>query len=605
MYSLLRGRTHRLILAFIFTGMVLSLRGSATASAIGDPEQFWYSPTTLPASLKSVAWEDQGSVLLATENKPGGGLFRSANTGLVWEKLSSWQPNNTSQPYNVVRWSTKQNAFLSYNAASVYKTIDNGTTWAALPYPTSCNSILTLQPHPGLSDTIYIGTSSGFGRSLDGGASWQWQGSTPCGSGPRAYSIAAVYDTVYAASTNGLARSDNRGETWQDVTAALNASAGGVPAIRTVVADPENETVAYVLTEDGRVFGTTNSAASWSQLTSGLNGTLVETISIINNNLHSVANNRLMMLDLGEWVALDLPALPPLTVGTQKRTLSSGTDFRYHALFSNAGFLINQRIPIISATLPREIASESQPLTLLIEGYNFSPLQRVYWNGQPRPTTYNQQDGSLSINLSEAELREPSIAVLTVGYPSPSGGVQGQSLPLDYLVSVVCTVNQTRRFPCTAELRSNENTILTYDDANDQSTVLTIASASVTATTTLLFVPQRILSRQTPRAFARIGFTIKAALPNATFQKPVNVTINYNESTTFSVKEQSLALYHWNGATWIDATTTCATPMAKQHMLNDNRLVTSVCRTGEYALLGTAQSLRYLPLATSEERGDQ
>ncbi len=140
---------------------------------------------------------------------------------------------------------------------------------------------------------------------------------------------------------------------------------------------------------------------------------------------------------------------------------------------------------------------------------------------------------------------------------------------------------------------------------------LAFPSGSVSGSVTVTLVPRPYLTNLLPdnlgfvwRAF---GVEVTAGKASAyTFAQPVTVTITYDQLAVdqqydlwgqlFAVKEDTLKLYVWNGAAWVDALTTCASPGSYTRDTAANTISLPICQSGEFALMGEKQqSLIYLP----------
>lgn len=85
--------------------------------------------------------------------------------------------------------------------------------------------------------------------------------------------------------------------------------------------------------------------------------------------------------------------------------------------------------------------------------------------------------------------------------------------------------------------------------------------------------------------------------PITQFFLPINIRFAYHENELGAVREESLGLYYWNSTTnqWEDAATTCPNGITTRN-LAENWISLPVCHLSEFALMGSKQSLQYLPL---------
>jgi hypothetical protein len=150
-----------------------------------------------------------------------------------------------------------------------WKSADGGRDWLGLPV--SSLSIVIDPLHPAI---LY---SVGFViyRSLDGGASWQDATAGLGGAGVNALAIdPANPPTLYAATTLGVFKSGNRGRTWRAARSGLPR--GNVLGVAVGSGQPATVYAAIASTGGadgagaGGVFVSTDGAASWRPLGSGL-----------------------------------------------------------------------------------------------------------------------------------------------------------------------------------------------------------------------------------------------------------------------------------------------------------------------------------------------
>jgi Leucine-rich repeat (LRR) protein len=147
--------------------------------------------------------------------------------------------------------------------------------------------------------------------------------------------------------------------------------------------------------------------------------------------------------------------------------------------------------------------------------------------------------------------------------------------------------------------------------SNDGSADLLFPPGSAPGTITVTYAPQSSPVEEIPgvQAFAMHAFTVEVSetKPSAyTFAQPVTVTVSYDQSVVdlgydalgqlYAIKEDTLKLYYWDGAQWIDAVNTCLSPGSYIRDLVNNTVRLHICKSGEFALLGDKQqSLIYLP----------
>lgn len=106
-----------------------------------------------------------------------GGLFKGVNYGTDW-RLVKWQSPNYDVQIATMRVNPKDSRVL-YLAASdtfIYKTNDKGNTWEKLYKDKTANigfgTIASLEIDPINTSIVYVGTSAGLVKTMDGGKNW-------------------------------------------------------------------------------------------------------------------------------------------------------------------------------------------------------------------------------------------------------------------------------------------------------------------------------------------------------------------------------------------------------------------------------------------------
>ena len=140
---------------------------------------------------------------------------------------------------------------------------------------------------------------------------------------------------------------------------------------------------------------------------------------------------------------------------------------------------------------------------------------------------------------------------------------------------------------------------LSFAATNGVTTTLTVPPGAVASEITLVLTPT-LVTPPAGFAFASHGFQLTAyqngsALPNFTFNQPVNITLDYGDDDLGSINhETSLALYWSVSTSWALAGDSCSPPAGSQLQIDQNRLQTAFCQTGRFGLFGDPKQL-FLP----------
>src|SRR5258706_11401297 len=148
--------------------------------------------------------------------------------------------------------------------------MDGGASWTLLGLDEKWIEEVAVDPtNP---QRLYVGSTTGLSRSVDGGATWLDVG-PPTGAAVGELVLALAIDptmpsTLYAATGGyGVSKSTNFGTDWTPVNAGLMN-----PLVLSLVLDPSRPQTLYAGTAGGGVFVTDDGAATWQGLAGLPNG---------------------------------------------------------------------------------------------------------------------------------------------------------------------------------------------------------------------------------------------------------------------------------------------------------------------------------------------
>lgn len=179
---------------------------------------------------------------------PGGGIWKSVNSGSSWTPLSDNASNRLTVNAIAV---DPANVNTVYAAASGnFKSTDGGNTWITMGG--IAGTVRKFLFQPGNSNIVFAASTGGIYRTTNAGGTWA-QVSTI--STEDIEFNPGETNTMYAAgssATGHVQRSADNGVTWT----ALGAAQGITNSGRTLVAvSPANPNVVYVVQASGSVFG--------------------------------------------------------------------------------------------------------------------------------------------------------------------------------------------------------------------------------------------------------------------------------------------------------------------------------------------------------------
>jgi photosystem II stability/assembly factor-like uncharacterized protein len=268
-------------------GMLLSRDGGRTVAE--------FNTGFSNRNFTAVAAAGQALYAASVYEPASGGIFRTLNRGLRWERLPG--PKSGENIVHLAVAPDDQNLLYASGYAGMFRSADGGVTWTKpVPLPDSASiaamaplaggkllaggasglfafaheswtpiempgpprAIEQLQMSPG--DVLAALSTSGALRSDDKGATW-----TACGdvvSGAVWYGLAFDNGSsaALAATSRGLYRSTDRCASWRPVRAGLEAA-----TVSAVVFHPDRRGTAFAA-QGGRIFRTADAGATWVPL---------------------------------------------------------------------------------------------------------------------------------------------------------------------------------------------------------------------------------------------------------------------------------------------------------------------------------------------------
>ena len=209
----------------------------------------------------------------------------------------------------------------------------------------------------------------------------------------------------------------------------------------------------------------------------------------------------------------------------------------------------------------------------------------------------NQLSGEVPgtlMNLNNLSILDLDYNRLTVpgDYPNPSN-------PLHVFLSQKAA-NWHLRQAVTQQIAPDSGGTITSRDGAVQ---VQVPKDALDDTVTFTFIPQAQPSQSSGElAFANQSFQLIAENSSGSrvrvFNKPLTVTINYNEADLGGASEDDLRLFYWDeeSSAWKDAATTCTPPSIYRRNLEENRFSVDICHLTEFGVFVSPQVKVYLPL---------
>ena len=114
-----------------------------------------------PSNLYTAAWGLWG----------GGGIFRSNNDGITWEKCGLPDPMMGVKAFLVIPGNP--DILLAATPRKLFRSQNGDSNWIEIPIPDDIQDIYSLAVAPESHDTVYIGTYRLSYRTNDGGVNWE------------------------------------------------------------------------------------------------------------------------------------------------------------------------------------------------------------------------------------------------------------------------------------------------------------------------------------------------------------------------------------------------------------------------------------------------
>jgi photosystem II stability/assembly factor-like uncharacterized protein len=237
----------------------------------------------------------------------GGGVWKSTDQGASWANLLdanifavAVDPKN---PLHLLASDLQQ--FL-------LESTDGGTTWHQVPTPIAIVESIEFSPtQPGI--VLACSPNGGIARSSDSGTTWKLANTGLQTTACRKIGFDPVTpSTVFAATPSGVYKSNDAGATWTNTKAVADVQKTGYFR---VLVDPVTPTVVYTVDPD-TYYKSTDGGSTWAVLNSGISPDTQSALAI-----DPLAHNTLYVSSFGSSVAVSSDA------GQTWATMNSGLGF--------------------------------------------------------------------------------------------------------------------------------------------------------------------------------------------------------------------------------------------------------------------------------------
>jgi hypothetical protein len=210
-------------------------------------------------------------------------VSKSVDAGATWSDITNGIVNIAVNVLSVDP-STGTTLYVGgYNpqakALALYRSTDGGATWTLLGWPFSGTDldrqVMAVATDPSSSRVVYVATTTGLLKSVNGGDSWSVLTGLPSATYRAVVADRGSAGTVYAAGDVGVYKSTNGGANWSPAHTGLPL-AGAAPRVTLLVQDPVDARVLYAVAgttgANDQVYRSADAGASWVLASSGLPG---------------------------------------------------------------------------------------------------------------------------------------------------------------------------------------------------------------------------------------------------------------------------------------------------------------------------------------------
>jgi len=337
-----------------------------------------------------------------------GASFSSALTGITTTDSTSWTPPLAMDPEN------SQNLY--FGTYRVYQSTNAAGLWTAIsPDLTNGNgdNLSTIAVAPTDSNTVYAGAwdaKLNVTRNALSGASATWTSITSASLPNRSVVAIAVDPTTpttayvgysgftgFGDSLGHIFKTTDAGVTWSDISSDLPNT-----PVDSILIDPDSPETLFIGTDIG-TFYTSSSGASWSALGTGLPNVVVTGLALHNTS----------------------------------RTLRASTHGRSVWDLNIATLL---PLPSISSISPISTPVGSAQFTLTVNGVQFASNSEVEWNGVALTTTFVSTT-ELTAVVPASDLTVAGTPLITVFNPTSGKLSNTTTFTVDNLPPALASVS--------------------------------------------------------------------------------------------------------------------------------------------------------------------
>lgn len=243
---------------------------------------FWYPLTDAQPSMSmgaiaidpanpDVIYAGTGEATYSGASYYGRGLLKSTDGGGTWNHYTSGLPSQSYFSRIAIKPGNSNVLLAALGSSGLYRSNDGGMSWSQI----ISGRIDDVKFTPGGDTSFVSGSGIGFRRSTDGGLNWQnFQTGLP--DGTRTHfdicrnNTAFMYAAIYHSSAVNVYKSSNNGVNWSNITGSTNFNGSQAWYDLHIEVNPTNPDIVYVGCID--IFKTSDGGTSFLNITNGYSG---------------------------------------------------------------------------------------------------------------------------------------------------------------------------------------------------------------------------------------------------------------------------------------------------------------------------------------------
>lgn len=225
----------------------------------------------------------------------GQGVFRTSNSGGNWEQVNT---GLTNQFISALAYKYPT-LFVGTNGGGIYKSTNNGSNWTQINI--GLNHLQILDIFIDSNGDLFVGTvGGGVYYSTDNGLNWT-QRNNGLSQNYNVFTITRQGSTLFCAGT-GIFKSTNNGLNWTQINQLNNIWIHDLITLGQFL---------FAATESNYIYRSSDGGGSWTQLTTGLNNSIIQTLFTVGNNIFCGSNGGVFLStnNGGNWSTTNLSSI--------------------------------------------------------------------------------------------------------------------------------------------------------------------------------------------------------------------------------------------------------------------------------------------------------